>query len=192
MLLRVTQYGENILRQKGEPVTEFNDELRDLANNMLETMYENDGIGLAAQQVGINKQLFVLDLQMGERQVDFSWTLNDRPVPMDIIMPMAMVNTRIEQPTIDPILAEEGCLSFPGVRGGVVRVESVCAHFQDLEGNPQVIECDGLFARVILHEFDHTQGVLFIDHMSKRDLRSVETRIKRIRRKTRDFLKSQG
>ncbi len=188
MLLRITQFGEPILKQKGEPVTVFDDGLKKLAADMLEAMYEADGIGLAAQQIDKAIQLFVMDLQVREREVDFQYTLDGRTPPLDLIMPLAMVNPEVEafgeeQPY------DEGCLSFPGVRGNVIRPSQVRVRYQDLDGQSHTLECDGIFARVILHENDHLQGVLFIERMHPDTLRGQESKLKKLKRASRDFLK---
>ena len=106
-------------------------------------------------------------------------------------MPMALANPKITitDPTEDAY--EEGCLSFPGVNGKVDRPIGVRCEFQDTEGNPHVIEADGLLGRCILHEVDHLNGKLFIDHMDKRDLKKNEAKIKKLKRTSRDFLKDQ-
>ncbi|WP_309400684.1 peptide deformylase [Cerasicoccus maritimus] len=191
MILRVTQFGEPILREKGAPVTEFNDELKEFASNMLDTMYDEEGIGLAAQQVNVAKQIFVMDMQLGDRPVDFFYEFDGKTPPLDLIMPLVVVNPEIT--TKEPKAPyEEGCLSFPGIRGEVVRDTYVEMKFQDVEGNPHFVKCDGLFARVILHENDHLQGVLFVDHMTPQTLRPLQTRIKKLKRATRDWLKKYG
>src|SRR5690606_18356085 len=115
MILRVTQFGEPILRQPGEPVTAFDESLKTLAENMLETMYAEEGIGLAAQQVGKALQLFVLDLCVREKEIDFHYTLDGRTPPLDLIMPMVVINAVVET-SGEPYPYEEGCLSFPGIR----------------------------------------------------------------------------
>lgn len=188
MILRVTQFGEPILRQKGEPVTTFDQDLKTLAANMLETMYAEEGIGLAAQQIGKALQLFVLDLSIREKAIDFHYTLDGRSPPLDLIMPMVMVNATVET-SGTPCAHDEGCLSFPGISGPVIRPSEVHIKYQDLDGNPHHLSCDGMFARVIQHEFDHTQGTLFIEHMSPDTLRRLETRLKKLKRSSRDFLK---
>lgn len=188
MLLRITQFGEPVLKQQGEPVTVFDDELKTFAADMLETMYAAEGIGLAAQQVDRPIQLFVMDLQVREREVDFSYVLDGRKPPLELIMPLAMVNPEVEafgeeQPY------DEGCLSFPGVRGNVIRPSMVRVKYQDLDGQSHSLECDGIFARVILHENDHLQGVLFIERMHPDTLRAQESKLKKLKRGSRDFLK---
>ncbi len=192
MRLRVTHYGEPVLREVGEPVTEFNAELKQLAEDMFETMYAEEGIGLAAQQIDQAIQLCVVDVRPPEgAEVPFQYFYDKKQPPLDLIMPLAIVNPKVT--IIDPTedVYEEGCLSFPDVRGNVNRPIGVKCEFQDVEGNPHEIECDGLLGRCILHEVDHLNGELFIDKMDKRHLKKMETRIKKIRRNSRDFLRAQ-
>jgi peptide deformylase len=192
MILRITQYGEPILRKVGEPITQFDDALAELADNMIETMYDANGIGLAAQQVGQALQFFVIDVRPPEgEKPDFDYRLDGKRSPLDLIMPMALANPKIS--IIDPLedTYEEGCLSFPEVRGKLNRPIGVRCEYQDVEGNPHVIEANGIFGRCILHETDHLNGELFIDTMDKRDLQQMHSRIKKLKRSSRDFLKSQ-
>ena len=191
-LLRVTQYGEPILRKVGEPVVKFDDELAQIANDMFDTMYHEEGIGLAAQQVGLALQFFVMDLRPPEGEPPaFNYSLDGRQPPLDLIMPMAIANPEIT--IIDPKenTYEEGCLSFPNVRGKLDRPVGVRCTYQDLQGNSHILEADGLLGRCILHENDHLNGKLFIDKMDKRDLQRMQPRIKKIQRASRDFLKNQ-
>lgn len=188
MVLRVTQYGEPVLKEKGAPVTEFNDELRKLADDMVETMHVAEGIGLAAQQVGVAIQLFVMELPVYEDEPAPEYQYDGKHPPLELIMPLAVVNPVLELAG-EEAGYEEGCLSFPGIRGNVDRPTRLRMRFQDIQGNPHEIVCDGLFARVIQHEYDHLQGVLFIDRMHPKVLRPLESKIRRLRRATRDFLK---
>ena len=191
MRLRVTHYGEPILREAGAPVTEFNDELKQLAENMFETMYAEEGIGLAAQQIDRALQICVVDVRPPEGvETPFQYYYDKKRPPLDLIMPLAIVNpVTIIDPTEEGY--EEGCLSFPDVRGNVNRPIGVKCEFQDVAGNPHEIEADGLLGRCILHEVDHLNGELFIDKMDKRHLKKMETRIKKIRRNSRDFLRGR-
>lgn len=192
MRLRVTQYGEPVLREVGATITEFNEDLAQLANDMFETMYAEEGIGLAAQQIGLAQQLCVVDVRPPEgAQPSFTYRYDDKTPPLDLIMPMALANPKVTIIDDSEDVYEEGCLSFPDVTGKVVRPVGVRCEFQDVAGNPHVIEADGLLGRCILHEVDHLNGELFIDLMNKRDLKKMEPRIKRIKRETRDFLKTQ-
>ena len=192
MILRVTQYGEPILRKVGKPITDFDESLAELANDMVDTMYDEEGIGLAAQQVDRALQLCVIDVRPPEgAEVPFNYSFDGKQPPLDLIMPMAIINPKVTITDATEDVYEEGCLSFPGVNGKVDRPIGVRCDFQDTEGNPHVLEADGLLGRCILHEVDHLNGRLFIDLMQKRDLKKNEAKIKKLKRESRDFLKSQ-
>jgi peptide deformylase len=192
MILRVTQYGEPILRKLGKKITAFDESLAELANDMVDTMYDEEGIGLAAQQVDQALQLCVVDVRPPEgAEVPFNYSFDGKRPPLDLIMPIAIVNPKITITDATEDVYEEGCLSFPGVNGRVDRPVGVRCEFQDTEGNPHVLEANGLLGRCILHEVDHLQGKLFIDIMYKRDLKKNETKIKKIKRASRDFLKGR-
>lgn len=181
MVLRVTQYGEDILRQKGERVTEFDDGLVELADDMVETMYEAEGIGLAAQQVGIALQLCVIDIaEMDPAMLHYE--LDGKRPPIDLIMPMALVNPVVRVIEGKTTTEEEGCLSFPNIRGDVSRGDAIEVSYQDLDGAFHNLKTRGWFARVIQHEVDHLEGVLFIDRMETRQLRLLDAKLKKIRR----------
>lgn len=192
-MLRVTQYGEPVLREKGETVERFDDALRQLAAEMVRTMYAEEGIGLAAQQVDRALRLCIVDVRPPEGvEAPFDYRLDGRQRPLDLIMPMALVN-----PVVEPVgggedIAEEGCLSFPDLRGRIRRPAAIRCDFRDLEGNAHTIEADGLLGRCIQHEVDHLEGVLFIDRMEKADLRRIEARLKMLKRASRDRLKAQA
>ena len=192
MILRITQYGEPILRKVGEPLTEFDQALAELAKDMVDTMYDEEGIGLAAQQVDRALQICVIDVRPPEGvEVPFIYSYDGKQPPLDLIMPMAIVNPKVTIIDNTEDVYEEGCLSFPGVNGKVDRPIGVRCEFQDTEGNSHVIEADGLLGRCILHEVDHLNGKLFIDLMQKRDLKKNETKIKKLKRESRDFLKGK-
>ena len=192
MRLRVTNYGEPILRVAGQEVTEFSPELKSLSIDMIETMYFEEGIGLAAQQIGKALQLCVIDIRLPEgREVPFNYLLDGKKPPLELIMPLVIANPEISITDSTESVYEEGCLSFPNVLGNVTRATAVCCTYQDVEGNPHILECDGLLARCVLHEVDHLQGRLFIDIMDKRALKKNEARIKKLKRASRDYLKTQ-
>ena len=192
MRLRVTKYGEPILRETGVQITKFDDGLKQLTEDMFETMYAEEGIGLAAQQIDQALQLCVIDVRPPEgSDVPFQYKFDGRQPPLDLIMPLAIANPKVSIIDDTEDVYEEGCLSFPGVNGKVTRPIGVRCEFQDIQGNPHVLEADGLLGRCILHEVDHLNGTLFIDNMDKRDLRKNETRIKKLRRASRDFLRGK-
>lgn len=192
MILRITQYGEPILRRVGEPITKFDEALAELAKDMVDTMYDEEGIGLAAQQVDRALQICVIDVRPPEGvEVPFNYNYDGKQLPLDLIMPIAIVNPKVTIIDQTEDVYEEGCLSFPGVNGKVGRPIGIRCEFQDTEGNSHVIEADGLLGRCILHEVDHLNGKLFIDLMQKRDLKKNETKIKKLKRESRDFLKGK-
>ncbi len=193
MILRVTQYGEPVLREVGAPITAFDAKLARLADDMVDTMYDEEGIGLAAQQIGKALQLCVVDVRPPEgAEPAFNYRYDDRTPPLDLFMPLALCNPKVTIIDEREDVYEEGCLSFPGVNGRVDRPVGVRCEFQDTKGNPHTLEADGLLGRCILHEVDHLNGVLFIDRMDKRDLKKNEAKIKKLKRESRDFLKSQA
>lgn len=147
--LKIRIYGDPVLRKVAEPIEEITDEVRQLAEDMLETMYANDGIGLAANQVGVLKQLFVMDMQLEK----------DNPGPMVFINPV------IRNPKGTEVM-EEGCLSIPGIRGDVKRAREIDFEALTLDGEKVTLHADGLLARVMLHETDHLFGRLFVDYFS--------------------------
>ena len=155
MILKIVKYPEPVLSQPGEPVTEFNDELRKLVADMFETTYANQGIGLAAPQVGVSKRLTVIDLSMGKDPKDRLVFINPEIVTSE-----------------GKLYEEEGCLSFPDIREKVVRAAHVRVRAQDEYGKWFEMDGDDLRARCMQHEIDHLDGVLFIFRMSalKRNL----------------------
>lgn len=185
MILRVTEYGEPVLRKKGQPVEQFDEALRQLVSDMIDTMRDYEGTGIAAQQVGHALQLFVIDLGWHPDLNEMPYTLDGRKPPLDLLMPMAFVNAQVQLLPGGQATAEEGCLSFPEIRGDVPRAEAVRCSYQDLDGAHHVLECGDWLARVVQHEYDHNQGVLFIDRMSPTTIRRLDTRLKRLRRKTK-------
>lgn len=135
-----------MLHQKCQPITKFDSGLRVLVDAMFETMTEADGVGLAAPQIGVSSRLFVINIQGVERR--------------------AYVNPQIIETSIEIATAEEGCLSVPGVWHDVARPERVTVQAQDIEGKVFTVKAEGLLARALQHEYDHLNGVLFLDRLS--------------------------
>ena len=188
MALQIVHYNHPILRKKGAKVTTFDAALAQFAAEMVDTMHAAGGIGLAAQQVGQALMLCVVELH-GVR-ADFTWTLDGARPPLDLFMPMTLANpvVSIAPGTPDAIL-EEGCLSFPAIRGDVARPDAVTVKFQDERGLPHVLVCDGLLARCIQHEVDHLNGVLFIDRMAKDVRAQIGDAVKALAKETRAAMK---
>jgi peptide deformylase len=155
MILKIVKYPEPVLSQPGEPVTEFNNELRKLVADMFETTYASQGIGLAAPQVGVSKRLTVIDVSMGKDPKDRLVLVNPEIISSD-----------------GKLYEEEGCLSFPDIREKIVRAAKVRIRAQDENGKWFELDGEELLARCMQHEIDHLNGMLFIFRMSglKRDL----------------------
>lgn len=155
MILKIVKYPEPVLQQPGEPVTEFNGELHKFVTDMFETMYASQGIGLAAQQVGVAKRVTVIDLSLGK----------DPAEKLVLINPEVIFREGRQY-------EEEGCLSFPEIREKVVRAAKVRVRAQDEKGKWFEMDGEELMARALQHEIDHLDGMLFIFRMSalKRDL----------------------
>lgn len=183
MSLRIVHYNDPILRQKGRNVTVFDAELTHLAGEMVAAMKDAEGIGLAAQQIGLALQLCVVDLTLAKR--NFSWSLDGAATPLELIMPMALVNPSVTVQPSERLPYEEGCLSFPGIRGDILRPDRISVAFQDLNGVAHTLACDGLLARCIQHEVDHLNGVLFIDRMEKNVRQGIDASVKDLAARTR-------
>jgi len=169
-LLTVHSFPDPVLKQKALPVKEFDEKLAELADNMLETMYEERGIGLAAVQVGVLKQLVVVDLKSGEEDISLR-------------EPRVFVNPHIVERSGETI-SEEGCLSVIEYRAEIKRAESIKLEFQDLQGEPRTMEAEGLLSICIQHELDHLQGILFIDHLPMLKQKMVKKRLAKLARET--------
>lgn len=162
----------------------YDSELGAFADGMIETMHRALGIGLAAQQVGRPVQVCVVDLRSVESE--FDWKLDGARTPLDLFMPMVIVNPKLTVARKTPTeVLEEGCLSFPEVRGDVERAVSVTAKYHDQHGLPHILECTGLFARCILHEADHLNGILFIDRMTKAVRSEIDEAVKALAKRTK-------
>jgi peptide deformylase len=155
MILKILKYPEPVLSQPGEPVTEFNAELRKLVADLFETTYANQGVGLAAPQVGVSKRVTVIDVSMGKDPKD----------------KLALINPEIIFKE-GKVYEDEGCLSFPDIREKVVRSARVTIRAQNEHGKWFEMDGEDLLSRAMQHEIDHLDGVLFIFRMSalKRDL----------------------
>ena len=179
----LSYYGDPTLRLKGAAVEHFDENLKTLVEGMFETMYIEEGIGLAAQQVGIAQQICVVDVRPPENSsLHFNYRYDEKDLPLDLFMPLALINPKVEINDPTESSYQEGCLSFPGIQGQVVRPSGISCQFQDCAGQPHRLEADGLLARCILHEVDHLNGILFIDKMERKDLQKNSTRIKQLKR----------
>ncbi|QYO64809.1 peptide deformylase [Leptolyngbya sp. 7M] len=156
--LQLHYLGDRVLRQPAKRVTKIDDEIRRLARQMLQTMYSEDGIGLAAPQVGVNKQIIVVDCEL------------DKPEAPALVL----INPVITKTSQKTCVIQEGCLSVPQVFLDVTRPEEIEVSFKDEQGRPQKIKAEGLLARVIQHEIDHLNGVMFVDRVENTLSRNQE------------------
>ena len=165
--LRLVTYPGPVLRKQAKSIKNVDGKLIETAGEMFEVMYENSGIGLAAPQVGLSKRLLVLDI----RQDGFP----------DYIM----INPRITRRE-GSVEAEEGCLSVPELFGEISRAELIEVAYIDRDGEGQILEAEGLLARVIQHELDHLNGVLFIDRLEKSRRKGLEQQLRELAEATKE------
>lgn len=168
-MLDIYTLGDEVLTQKCQPVTKFDSALKILIDAMFETMAEADGVGLAAPQIGVNSRLFVIEIKGVEKR--------------------AYINPQIIETSIETDTSEEGCLSIPGIWCEVQRPARVTVQAQDVEGKVFTVKADGLLARAIQHEYDHLNGVLFVDRL---DPEERERAVKAYERRSKQGKKRRG
>jgi peptide deformylase len=184
MILPIVQYGDPVLRSKGKRIEQIDDQIRELAANMIETMHAASGVGLAAQQVGEALQLAVIDISpVEDRPSTLKIDGKDVPDPKSA-MPLALINPEVKLQG-ETEVGIEGCLSFPEITGEVERAQSVWVRAQTLNGGIIELEAGGFLARAIQHEHDHLQGILFIDRMNSAVKAALASRLKRLQKETR-------
>ncbi len=157
---KILKFPDQDLRIKAKPVESFDDELKTLTDDMFETMHSVNGIGLAATQIGVAKQVAVIDISPEKNK------------------PLVIVNPTIQ--ILDPSKTEdydEGCLSIPGFFEKISRPSDIKLTFQDLNGKKQEIKPEGLLTKVVQHELDHLNGRLFVDHISELKRRRIRNKI---------------
>ncbi len=181
MILEIVNYPDPVLRQTGKRVEKVTKEILELADNMLETMYEARGVGLAAQQVGHALQMAVVDVSHDEDCISYC-RVNGQDTALEDICPLVFINPKIE-PLGEKVTESEGCLSFPDLRSDITRRAEVIAQVETLDGKSLTIETDGLFARAIQHEVDHLFGKLFIDRMSSARKLAIRKRLREMQAK---------
>lgn len=167
MELGIRYYGDPVLRMRAKRVDKFDKDLRELAEAMVEKMHDARGIGLAAPQVGESIRLIVA-MSMSD--------LDDENAKAFVL-----VNPEILERSGKPWEYEEGCLSIPGIVGNLTRPEHIRVGYQDLDGNSQFLDVEGMFARILFHEIDHLDGKLFIDYFSTAQKSLIKSKLKEIR-----------
>ena len=172
-MLKIYKYGEKVLREKATNVPVVTDELRALADEMVETMHKAKGVGLAAQQVGHLEKMCVIDIPEGCEEQE------DEMFNAPIGMPLVLFNPEIIA-TEGSQHDKEGCLSFPKIGGSVTRAAQVTCQYLDAENRPQVITARGFLARALQHEIDHLNGILYVDHLSAVERLTFAAKLKKM------------
>ena len=180
MILEIVKYGHPVLRAKGARVEEVDEKIKALAADMLETMRDANGVGLAAQQVGVPVQVTVIDVSDMEDRPSAMF-IDGKQVKLEDYMPLTLLNPEL-QLTKDKELGTEGCLSFPDLSADISRASGVRCKARLLDGKDIEFEASGLLARALQHEVDHLNGVLFIDRMNSATKASLAGRLKRLQR----------
>jgi peptide deformylase len=178
MILPIVKYGHPALRKKGARIEQISPAIRKLIDDMFETMQAAQGVGLAAQQVGEALQLTVLDIR-GVRDRPSSLEVQGAPADPHSLMPLVLINPQIK-PFGDLETGPEGCLSFPEIYADITRPGSVEVIAQNAQGERFEFKAGGLLSRAIQHEYDHLQGILFIDRMSTKVRAEVQDEIETI------------
>lgn len=172
MILPIRALGDPILKKVAKDVPKDYEGLQDLIDNMFETMYNANGVGLAGPQVGVSLKIFIADTNVSSKKEE-----EEEPGLKE-----AFINREIVELVGDDVDFEEGCLSIPSIAEDVVRPEGVVIRYFDRHFKEKEIEVDGLLARVIQHEFDHLEGILFTDHLSPIKRRFLKSKLEKIRR----------
>jgi peptide deformylase len=176
---QIATYGNKVLREKSRRVEAVTDGIREIVKEMLSTMYSNNGLGLAAEQVGRDEALCIVDVpDKYEKESD----AGDPQGNPGVEMPLVLINPVITA-SEGEITAEEGCLSFPGIYTPVKRFAKVTVSYMNLDGETVDVSVRGLLARAVQHELDHLDGVLLVDRMSPVRKVALSGRLKRLRKK---------
>jgi len=169
-------FGDPVLRTKATPIAKIDDHVRALGREMITIMHQSEGVGLAAQQIGETKAICVIDVP-----VEYDTDDQGQRINPEITMPLVLINPVISAPSKKEISREEGCLSFPDIRGNISRPFSIHVTFDNDQGQKVELDVKDFTARVIQHEVDHLNGVLFIDRMSAAKRLTLRSRLKRLR-----------
>jgi peptide deformylase len=183
MVLEIVKYGNPVLRAKGAEITKVDEKVRKLADDMLETMESANGVGLAAQQVGVPVQLTVIDVTDVEDRPSEMF-IDGKKVTIEEHMPLILLNPVLECGE-EKEEGLEGCLSFPELSADIMRSVKVKAKAKTLENKVLEFEATGLLARALQHEVDHLHGILFIDRMSSASRVALAGKLKRLQKQTR-------
>lgn len=176
MILPIVAYGDPVLRKKATDIKKDHPRLKEMVENMWETMYKASGVGLAAPQVGLSLRLFVIDATPFSDDEDLS--KEEQKILKGF--KKVFINAKIEKETGNDWAFNEGCLSIPDIREDVNRKDTITISYQDENFNSYTESYDGLVARVIQHEYDHIEGILFTDKLSSLKKRLLKSRLDKI------------
>ncbi len=189
MILEIVKYGHPVLRKKGERIEKITPEIKQLIADMFETMQASHGVGLAAQQVGVARQLTVIDVrEVTDRPSTLE--LDGRPADVAGFMPLVLINPEVT-PVTEPVAGPEGCLSFPEIFADISRPGTVDVRALDAKGKPIAFRCGGLLARAVQHETDHLNGLLFIDRMDKKTKTELQPELDDLQAATKKALQKK-
>lgn len=180
-ILPIYTYNQPVLRKKAKPVKSVDEELTKFVEDMFDTMHKANGIGLAANQVGSLQRVIVVDISDVVKEREQSEDTDHEEFSPEARAPIVMVNPVVLHEEGEWVM-EEGCLSIPDIREEVKRAEAVHIKYKDLQMKDRELFADGLFGRVILHEIDHLNGVLFIDYLGKVKQKLLKGRLNKIRK----------
>ncbi|HEY2081947.1 MAG TPA: peptide deformylase [Verrucomicrobiae bacterium] len=189
MILKVVKYGSPVLRKKGAPIESITPEIRKLIADMFETMHAHKGVGLAAQQIGQALQLTVIDVR-GVTDRPSSLELKGKPADVAEFMPLVLINAELTL-VGEGAAGPEGCLSFPEVFAEITRPQFVDVKALDGKGKPIEFRAGGLLGRAVQHEWDHLQGILFIDRMDKKTKDELKPDLEALQAETKAELAAQ-
>ena len=178
MILEITQYGNPILRKKCRKLTEVTEDLKQLGEDLIETMVSAQGVGLAAPQVNVDLQMAVVDVSHDPECISYL-RVDGEEASLEDLMPLVFYNPVLEFGSTKEA-ATEGCLSIDGINAEVRRPTEVKATLQLLDGSTITVETDGLLARAIQHEVDHLNGVLFVDRLTTAKKVSIRRKLKEL------------
>ena len=179
MDLKIKTYGDPVLREPAQPVDKITQDIRELADEMLRVMHQQNGVGLAAEQVGRREAVVTIDIPPGA-----DCDKNKVPLSPDVAMPLVFINPEIIESSKKKEACEEGCLSFPGLYAEVTRRAEVTGRYTDTDGCPHELHCCGLLARAVQHELDHLHGTLFIDRISYARKIALKGRLRKLQKET--------
>jgi peptide deformylase len=180
MIREIVHYDAPVLRAKGREIGAITPAIKSLIADLFDTMRHARGVGLAAQQIGEALQVAVIDITGIKERPSKMW-IADRPVDPEAHMPLVLINP-VLKPIKTKIVSHEGCLSFPGLTLDIARPQRVAVKTRTLDGGTFAFDAGGLLGRAVLHEVDHLQGRLFIDHLAPAERRAIKQDLEYIKR----------